>query len=182
MDLSHPEDPDMLVLGFQELDLSTEALLYSTSTVREDAWCHAVFAALGEKAVEYEKVSQTPLDPSAYKLTIFFKISACFQATCRHAHPCCREEVPQGLLQRCDYLRSWRWDPRCHGAPSTTQLTTDSSHSSGGKITGKQRCYCRPLFVYSSSAHSIRRCNSVVYSFTGIHKSHICQRPLGCFR
>jgi phosphatidylinositol-bisphosphatase len=48
--------PDMLVLGFQELDLSTEALLYSTSTVREDAWCVAIFAALGEKAVLYEKV------------------------------------------------------------------------------------------------------------------------------
>jgi phosphatidylinositol-bisphosphatase len=48
--------PDMLVLGFQELDLSTEALLYSTSTVREDAWSLAVFAALGEKAILYDKV------------------------------------------------------------------------------------------------------------------------------
>ena len=44
-------DPDMLVLGFQELDLSTEALLYSTKTVREEAWCVAIFAGLGEKAV-----------------------------------------------------------------------------------------------------------------------------------
>ena len=52
-----PTDPDMLVLGFQELDLSTEALLYSTKTVREEAWCMAVFAGLGEKAVLYEKVS-----------------------------------------------------------------------------------------------------------------------------
>lgn len=49
-------DPDMLVLGFQELDLSAEALLYSTKTIREDAWCMAVFAGLGEKAVLYEKV------------------------------------------------------------------------------------------------------------------------------
>jgi len=48
--------PDMLVLNFQELDLSTEALLYSTSTIREDAWCTAIFAALGEKAVLFEKV------------------------------------------------------------------------------------------------------------------------------
>ena len=54
-----PEDPDLLVLGFQELDLSTEALLYSTKTVREDAWCTAVFAGLGEKAVLYEKVRST---------------------------------------------------------------------------------------------------------------------------
>lgn len=50
------DDPDMLVLGFQELDLSTEALLYSTGTAREDAWCMAVFAGLGEKAILYEKV------------------------------------------------------------------------------------------------------------------------------
>lgn len=49
-------DPDILVLGFQELDLSVEALLYSVSTVREDAWCTAAFAALGEKGDMYEKV------------------------------------------------------------------------------------------------------------------------------
>jgi len=46
----------MLILGFQELDLSTEALIYSTSTAREDAWCTAIFAALGEKGDMYEKV------------------------------------------------------------------------------------------------------------------------------
>lgn len=50
-------DPDIFVLAFQELDLSTEALLYSTKTVREDAWVTAIFAGLGEKAVLYEKVS-----------------------------------------------------------------------------------------------------------------------------
>lgn len=53
---SSDPDPDILVLGFQELDLSTEALLYSTSTFREDAWTTAIFAALGEKAVLYHKV------------------------------------------------------------------------------------------------------------------------------
>ncbi|KAI0752588.1 DNase I-like protein [Daedaleopsis nitida] len=56
-----PTDPDLLVLGFQELDLSTEALLYSTRTVREDAWCRAVFAGLGEKAVLYEKLASKQL-------------------------------------------------------------------------------------------------------------------------
>ncbi|KAH9474443.1 Inositol polyphosphate 5-phosphatase OCRL [Psilocybe cubensis] len=55
VDPSDP-DPDMFVLGFQELDLSTEALIYSTGTVREDAWCNAVFAALGEKGQKYEKL------------------------------------------------------------------------------------------------------------------------------
>lgn len=48
--------PDIIVLGFQELDLSAEALLYSTSTVREDAWCAAVFAGLGETRENYVKV------------------------------------------------------------------------------------------------------------------------------
>lgn len=50
------QDPDILVLGFQELDLSTEALLYSTKTLREEAWTSAIFAGLGEKAEIYEKV------------------------------------------------------------------------------------------------------------------------------
>jgi inositol polyphosphate 5-phosphatase INPP5B/F len=49
-------DPDLIVVGFQELDLSTGALLYSTETTREDAWFTAVMAGLGEKAVLYEKV------------------------------------------------------------------------------------------------------------------------------
>ncbi|KAF8152980.1 DNase I-like protein [Crassisporium funariophilum] len=61
VDEDDPGDPDMLVLGFQELDLSTEALLYSTSTAREDAWCLAIFAALGEKAVKYEKLASKQL-------------------------------------------------------------------------------------------------------------------------
>ncbi|PIL28841.1 hypothetical protein GSI_08887 [Ganoderma sinense ZZ0214-1] len=54
-------DPDVLVLGFQELDLSTEALLYSTKTAREAAWCTAIFAGLGEKAVLYEKLASKQL-------------------------------------------------------------------------------------------------------------------------
>lgn len=57
MDTDDPDEPDLFVLGFQELDLSTEALIYYASMVREDAWCHAIFAALGEKAIKYEKVS-----------------------------------------------------------------------------------------------------------------------------
>ncbi|KAJ7023466.1 DNase I-like protein [Mycena alexandri] len=55
------EDPDLLVLGFQELDLSTEALLYATSTFKEEAWCTAIFAALGAKAELYEKLASKQL-------------------------------------------------------------------------------------------------------------------------
>lgn len=50
------DDPDLIVLGFQELDLSTGALLYYTETTREDAWFVAAMAGLGEKAEAYEKV------------------------------------------------------------------------------------------------------------------------------
>ncbi|KXN92908.1 Inositol polyphosphate 5-phosphatase OCRL-1 [Leucoagaricus sp. SymC.cos] len=54
-------EPDIFALGFQELDLSTEALIYSTGTAREDAWCLAIFAALGEKAIHYEKLASKQL-------------------------------------------------------------------------------------------------------------------------
>ncbi|KAF8843428.1 DNase I-like protein [Paxillus ammoniavirescens] len=54
-------DPDLFVLGFQELDLSTEALLYATSTSKEDVWVTAIFAALGEKGVLYEKLASRQL-------------------------------------------------------------------------------------------------------------------------
>ena len=59
IDTDDPDDPDLFVLGFQELDLSAEALIYYANTVREDAWCRAIFAALGEKAIKYEKVVRT---------------------------------------------------------------------------------------------------------------------------
>ncbi|KAF8558670.1 DNase I-like protein [Imleria badia] len=54
-------DPDMLVLGFQELDLSTEALLYTTGALKEDEWLTAIFAGLGEKRVLYEKLTSRQL-------------------------------------------------------------------------------------------------------------------------
>ena len=49
-------DPDLIVLGFQELDLTTETLLYSTSPVREETWWFAITRALGGKAAMYYKV------------------------------------------------------------------------------------------------------------------------------
>ncbi|KAI0251882.1 Endonuclease/exonuclease/phosphatase [Lactifluus subvellereus] len=49
-------EADMLVVAFQELDLSTEALFYSVGPAREDAWTAAILAALGEKAEQYEKL------------------------------------------------------------------------------------------------------------------------------
>lgn len=48
-------DPDMLVFGFQELDLSAGALIYSVDQTREDAWTAAILAGLGEKAELYVK-------------------------------------------------------------------------------------------------------------------------------
>ncbi|KAL4071719.1 DNase I-like protein [Scleroderma citrinum] len=54
-------DPDIFVLGFQEIDLSTEALLYATSSAKEEMWLTAIIAALGEKGVLYEKLASTQL-------------------------------------------------------------------------------------------------------------------------
>lgn len=46
----------MLVMAFQEVDLSTEAFLYFAGSAKEDAWTAAILAALGERAERYEKV------------------------------------------------------------------------------------------------------------------------------
>lgn len=54
--MNNDPGPDVLALGFQELDLSTEALIYSVGSAREDAWTMAIKAALGEKGMDYEKV------------------------------------------------------------------------------------------------------------------------------
>ncbi|KZP17358.1 DNase I-like protein [Athelia psychrophila] len=60
-DQSLERNPDIIVLGFQEVDLSTEALLYSTSTAREDAWCASVFAGLGAARGDYVKLASKQL-------------------------------------------------------------------------------------------------------------------------
>ncbi|KDR77003.1 hypothetical protein GALMADRAFT_246188 [Galerina marginata CBS 339.88] len=78
VDPSDPDDPDMLVLGFQELDLSTEALIYSTSTVREDAWSLSIFAALGEKAVKYEKLASKQLVGMLIVILVKKSLKDCF--------------------------------------------------------------------------------------------------------
>ncbi|KAH9931574.1 DNase I-like protein [Fomitopsis serialis] len=72
------DDPDLLVLAFQELDLSAEALLYSTKTVREDAWCTAAFAALGEKAVLYEKLVSKQLVGMLLLVIVQKRLKGCF--------------------------------------------------------------------------------------------------------
>ncbi|KAJ3814924.1 DNase I-like protein [Lentinula aff. lateritia] len=71
-------DFDILVLGFEELDLSTEALLYSTSTAREDAWTLAVFAALGEKAEMYEKLASKQLVGMLVMVIVKKSLRSCF--------------------------------------------------------------------------------------------------------
>ncbi|KAI0074264.1 DNase I-like protein [Panus rudis PR-1116 ss-1] len=71
-------DPDLLVVGFQELDLSTEALLYSTKTTREDAWCAAILAGLGEKAVLYQKLTSKQLVGMLLVTFVRKEIVSCF--------------------------------------------------------------------------------------------------------
>lgn len=70
--------PDILVLGFQELDLSAEALIYSTNASREDAWCRAVFAALGDKALLYDKLVSKQLVGMLIIVVVKKSLSSCF--------------------------------------------------------------------------------------------------------
>ena len=49
-------EPDLLVLGFEELDLSAGALVVGSGTSREDAWTKAALAGLGDRGEAYEKV------------------------------------------------------------------------------------------------------------------------------
>ncbi|KAI9513375.1 DNase I-like protein [Russula earlei] len=58
--VSIPE-ADILVMAFQEADLSTEALFNFTGVAREDAWTAAILATLGEKAEQYEKLTSKQL-------------------------------------------------------------------------------------------------------------------------
>ncbi|KZV85961.1 DNase I-like protein [Exidia glandulosa HHB12029] len=56
-------EPDILVVGFQELDLSTEALLYREDPAREEAWTAAIIEALGQRSDgdQYIKVASKQL-------------------------------------------------------------------------------------------------------------------------
>ncbi|CAK5268023.1 unnamed protein product, partial [Mycena citricolor] len=52
---------DIYVLGFQELDLSAEALLYASGSAKEEAWTAAVFAGLGAQRDSYVKIASKQL-------------------------------------------------------------------------------------------------------------------------
>ena len=71
-DVFEAKEPDMLVFGFQELDLSAEALLYSYTTSREEMWLEAIFAGLGEVRDQYTKASPNLVQPR--NVTLMFII------------------------------------------------------------------------------------------------------------
>ncbi|KAK0226427.1 DNase I-like protein [Armillaria fumosa] len=73
------KQPDVFVLGFQELDLSTEALIYSTGTAKEDAWCMAVFAALGEWGEHYVKLTSKQLVGMLIVIIVKDSLKDCFK-------------------------------------------------------------------------------------------------------
>jgi hypothetical protein len=50
-------EEDILVFGFQEVDLRSAALLVSQGTTRAYEWEAALLRGLGDKAGEYERVS-----------------------------------------------------------------------------------------------------------------------------
>ena len=49
-------ETDMLIMGFQEVEHSTEAFFNFAGRAREETWTEAVLTALGDKAELYEKV------------------------------------------------------------------------------------------------------------------------------
>lgn len=57
--------PDIFVFGFQELDLSTEALLYLSTTEKEEAWFDAIMEDMGDAAKDYIKVNAMKWWPSS---------------------------------------------------------------------------------------------------------------------
>ncbi|TPX59296.1 hypothetical protein SpCBS45565_g07773 [Spizellomyces sp. 'palustris'] len=54
------EDPSLFVLGFQELDLNTQAYLYSDTT-KEEEWSKAIEQALKSRGKKYVKVASKQL-------------------------------------------------------------------------------------------------------------------------
>ncbi|KZV67706.1 DNase I-like protein [Peniophora sp. CONT] len=54
-------EPDLLVLGFEELDLSAGALVVGSSTSREDSWTKAALAGLGDRGEAYDKLASKQL-------------------------------------------------------------------------------------------------------------------------
>ncbi|SPO26090.1 related to INP52 - phosphatidylinositol phosphate phosphatase [Ustilago trichophora] len=54
------QEPDLIVLGFQEVDTSSGAYLYY-SPAREDAWTRSITQALGRRADKYRKIAAKQL-------------------------------------------------------------------------------------------------------------------------
>ncbi|KAG8828272.1 hypothetical protein FRC19_008388 [Serendipita sp. 401] len=55
------ESPDILIFGFQELDLSAGALLYSTSTLLEEQWSTSILKCLEGHPASYIKFASRQL-------------------------------------------------------------------------------------------------------------------------
>ena len=83
------ELPDMFVFGFQELDLSTEAFLYLSTTEREDAWCNAILEDLGDASTDYIKVIAYVSSPKESILTGSHPVD--IQTTSGHAYRCAHQ-------------------------------------------------------------------------------------------
>lgn len=82
--------PDLFILGFQEVDLSTESLIYRTSSAREEAWGAAIFEALGKFADQYIKVNRAQMKNQYIEVYVVFDSLVNFKAACRCPHYCCR--------------------------------------------------------------------------------------------
>ncbi|KAG9037180.1 hypothetical protein FRB95_006433 [Tulasnella sp. JGI-2019a] len=53
--------PDLFVFGFQELDLSSQALIYQATTRKETVWFDAIMEGLGPSSADYVKLTSKQL-------------------------------------------------------------------------------------------------------------------------
>ncbi|KAJ3337736.1 Type II inositol 1,4,5-trisphosphate 5-phosphatase [Gonapodya sp. JEL0774] len=58
---SDADEPAIYVIGLQEMDLSTEAYLFTDAGAREEAWCQRIEAALGKRKASYTKIASKQL-------------------------------------------------------------------------------------------------------------------------
>lgn len=142
-------DPDIFVFGFQELDLSTEALLYSTSTIKEDSWTAAIFASLGSKASQYTKVT---ILLAAYVTSFEWTLRAllaCFKAISWHVNYYHCQSGSEAPFLGCSAIGDGSRHHGCNGS-HTSSLSSFKVKLNRAIDIGQQRRHRRSPCVHSA--------------------------------
>ncbi len=142
-------DPDIFVFGFQELDLSTEALLYSTSTIKEDSWTSAIFASLGDKASQYTKVTILfAVNVTSFEW-ILHALLACVKAISWHVNYHHYQSGSEALFLGCSVIGDGSRHYGCNGS-HTSSLSSFEVNLNRAIDIGQQRRHRRSSCVHSA--------------------------------